>query len=309
MSHRIRKQFVRPREDDEVEDSVSASEDHSQVSSGRDEIDTDLDSQTSDVEESDKAAEDLKDISFGVLVEAQSKYQADTRKRKTASHRNEENGPVPDEQNYARKMQKTKHEDSEGSSRVRESRSSKHAPAMMSSKTPVSRRRTIFSPPPAEKFRDPRFDAAVVADSRRGNTSSTARAAKNYSFLNDYQAIEVLDLKAQMKKMSDEEQRAELKRQIMSIEAKLRNAEVRQREEQILAEHKRVERQAIREGKKARPYYLKPSDVKKRIEQERRDKMGKRARDKSDKRKQMREKTKEARDMPRRRIGAFESAV
>lgn len=305
MSNRIRAQFVRPRQDNEAESDVSAPDDSSQTSPSDHEIDTDSESQTSNTRESDGAAEDLKDISFGALVEAQSKYPAATRKRKSATQQDSADGPIPDdEQNHAAKMQKIRHEDTNRSSRSRESRTSKHAPAMMSSKTPVSRRRTIFSPPPADKFRDPRFDAAVVEDSRRGNTSSTARASKNYSFLNEYQAAEVLELKARMKKMGSEEERAELKREIMSIEAKLRNATARQREEEIMTEHKRVERQAIREGKKARPYYLKQSDVKKQIEQERKDNMGKRARDKSEKRKQKREKTKEARDMPRRRIGA-----
>lgn len=89
----------------------------------------------------------------------------------------------------------------------------------------------------------------------------------------------------------------------MSLEAKLRNAQAAKREAEIRQEHKRKESQAIKEGKKSKPYFLKESDIKKQIQQERQDAMGKRARDKSEKRKKKREKTREARDMPRvRRI-------
>lgn len=254
------------------------------------------DSRSSVASQGETGTDDLKDISFGALAEAQARLNPNPRKRKRPDLRDAPLEDSNDDVRPARRQNVSKEENFQDLSRT-----SKHAPAIMSSRNPVSRKREVFSPPPVLKSRDPRFDAAIVADGRRGNTSSTQRAAKNYAFLSDYQANEVLDLKSQLKKTKDPDQQAQLKRQIMSIEAKLRNAQTDQREAEILQEHKRKERQAIKEGRKAKPYYLKPSEVKKQIIQERQDAMGKRARDKAEKRKKKREKTKEARDMPRTR--------
>ena len=282
-----RPQEIRPRNESEDEDEVVS--DHVSRSS-----EEDHGSQSSMESDSAPEEDDLKDISFGALAEAQARLNPNPRKRKLsdqdegADKITERDRELRKDIDYTNRGQ-VKHT----------SRSSKHAPAAMSTRNPVSRKRIIFSPPPTEKFRDPRFDASVVADSRRDNTSSTQGANRNYAFLSDYQATEVLELKAQLKKTKDPDQHAQLKRQIMSIEAKLRNAQFQRREAEILQEHKRKEREAIREGKKARPYYLKQSDLKKQIEQERQEAMGKRARDKSEKRKKKREKTKDSRDMPR----------
>ena len=281
-------------DEDEVSDRASTMGESIRSSEEEQQSAGDRGSQSSVESDPTPGDDDLKDISFGALAEAQARLNPNPRKRKLADQ-DQDTDKITERDRELRKdidytnRGQVKHT----------SRSSKHAPAAMSTRNPVSRKRTIFSPPPAEKFRDPRFDASVIADSRRDNTSSTQGASRNYAFLSDYQATEVLDLKAQLKKTKDPDQHAQLKRQIMSIEAKLRNAQFQRREAEILQEHKKKEREAIREGKKARPYYLKQSDLKKQIEQERQEAMGKRARDKSEKRKKMREKTKDARDMPR----------
>jgi len=293
-------QAIRPRNESEHEalsDNASATgesvspADEDEQSGGEDESQSSIESGPQSEEEN------LKDISFGALAEAQARLNPNPRKRKLV----EREGSVESEKKFTERDRELRKDiDYTNRGQVKHiSRTSKHAPTAMSTRNPVSRKRAIFSPPPADKFRDPRFDASVTADSRRGNTSSTQRVGQNYAFLSDYQAAEVLDLKAQLKKAKDPDQQAQLKRQVMSLEAKLRNAQYQRREAEILQEHKRTEREAIREGKKARPYYLKQSDLKKQIEQERQDAMGKRARDKSDQRKKKREKTKEARDMPR----------
>lgn len=288
---------IRPRYESESENDISASGSLDEVREDRnDALSQDLASndQSSLAEDEQAPAEgdDLKDISFGVLAEAQARLHPNPRKRKRADE--EESSATPG------KGDGKDGRDNAWKDRAQHiSRSSKHAPMVISSRAQVSRKREIFSPPPAAKFRDPRFDAAVTADARRGNTSSVQRSSKNYAFLTDYQVNEVLDLKTEMKKSKDPDQQAELKRQIMSIEAKIRNAQTQQREAEILQDHKKQERQAIKEGKKVKPYYLKQSDLKKRIDQERQDAMGKRAKDKAEKRKKKREKTKEARDMPR----------
>ncbi|RMZ86211.1 hypothetical protein DV737_g311, partial [Chaetothyriales sp. CBS 132003] len=168
-----------------------------------------------------------------------------------------------------------------------------------SSHPQVSRARTIFAPSPALKSRDPRFDAAVLQHS--SSSATTAAASRNYAFLTSYQAAEVLDLGAQIKaiKNKDPDRAAALKRQLMSIEAKVRNTQTRQREADILAAHKRQEKAALADGRKQRPYYLKESAVRKQIADEHRESMGKSARDKADRRRAKRDKTKAAREMPR----------
>ena len=301
---------VQPRADSDEEISNASSQNSdsepeaSDIEPNDDSDDNAQDSQSSTGSESESESdhandqEALQDISFGALAEAQAKLNPNSRKRKLTDRDNDDSHESEKPQSE-HDNQKWKYDPTSRDKQQDTSRTSKHAPTVISSRNPVTRRREIFSPPPSAKFRDPRFDAAVTSDSRRGNTSSTHRAHEAYAFLSEYQAKEVLDLKAQMKKTRDVDQQADLKRQIMSIEAKLRNAETQRREAQILQEHKRTEREAIREGKKSKAYYLKPSEVKKQIIQERRDAMGKKARDKSDKRKKMREKTKEARDMPR----------
>jgi len=136
-----------------------------------------------------------------------------------------------------------------------------------------------------------------MSDNRDRN--ATSKANKNYSFLTEYQAAEILDLKSQIKKAKDPHVQADLKRQVMSMEAKVRNAQARQKEEEIRKRHKEEEKEAIRTGQKSKPYYLKEADVRKKVKEERLQSMSKGARDKAEKRRQKREKGKEARDMPR----------
>ncbi len=163
----------------------------------------------------------------------------------------------------------------------------------------MTRKRVIFEPSPAVKFRDPRFDPTVMSTTL--DKTASERANKNYSFLSTYQATEILELKSRIKKARDPEVVADLKRQVMSLESKVRSAEARQRENEIRKKHKQHEKEALRQGQKSKPYFLKDADIKKRATEERLQSLGKRARDKAEKRRGKREKGKDARDMPRTR--------
>ncbi|ETN40113.1 uncharacterized protein HMPREF1541_04388 [Cyphellophora europaea CBS 101466] len=240
-------------------------------------------------QESSKSA--LNDISFGVLAEAQERYAPPSKKRKWSQNAADPGAVQEDNdqksQNRAKDMKKPN----------KISRTSKHAPTVLSSRQQVSRKRDVFEPSPAIKSRDPRFDPTIMSSTFDKNTVD--KANKNYAFLTTYQAVEILDLKAQIKKTKDPELVAALKRKVMSAEAKIRNAEARQRESKIVTEHNQKEREAIRAGQKAKPYYLKPGEIRKQAEEERVASMGKRARDKAEKRKKKREKSKDAKNMPR----------
>jgi len=83
----------------------------------------------------------------------------------------------------------------------------------------------------------------------------------------------------------------------MSLESKIRNAEAQKREIEIRRKHKEQEKELFGREQKAKPYYLKEADVKKLAKEERLQGMGKRARDKAEKRRRKREKGKDAKDM------------
>ena len=245
-------------------------------------------------DEADGEEQSLAEISFGALAKAQETFNPKPRKRKFAETQDEPGSSTSrpnDEQQFdTRKRAKEARIDAP-------KRTSKHAPTVESARKPVSRKRIIFEPPAAAKSRDPRFDPTVMSANR--NPSATDKANKNYSFLSQYQAEEILQLKAQIKKTKDPDVVADLKRQVMSMESKIRNAESRQRETEVRKRHKEKEKEALRSGQKAKPYYLKEADVKKLANEERMQSLGKKARDTAEKRRRKREKTKASKDMPR----------
>ena len=71
----------------------------------------------------------------------------------------------------------------------------------------------------------------------------------------------------------------------------------------MIAEHKKKEKEAIREGKKSTPYYLKKSDLKKQVMQKKYEEMGSRDRAKALERRRKKLASKERRDMPMERRG------
>lgn len=282
-------------EEEDLEDlEATASEDDSTEaeSSEAGHSHSDAHSDASSSSEEAEGEQPLNEISFGALAKAQESFNPNPRKRKLADTASETHGKQQDDFFDTRKRSKEAPVQAP-------KRSSKHAPAVESARKPVSRKRAIFDPSAALKFRDPRFDPTVMSANRDRN--AVGRANKNYSFLSAYQASEILELKSQIKKSKDPEVIAQLKRQVMSMEANARNAENRQKANEIRSKHKQQEKAALSAGQKSKPYYLKEAEVRKLVNEERRQNMGKQARDKADKRKMKREKGKEAKDMPRAR--------
>jgi ribosomal RNA-processing protein 36 len=294
-------QPVRPRKEEESdyedlgadpEDEVSEGEQGSEPddpstdenSSKDDESETSHDSDTSPEDEPEEHT-DLKEISFGALAQAQAALGPVSRKRKLA-----------EASASAEEIREKSWKNDDRKPKENTSRTSKHAPAIQSSRRAVSRRLEVFDPSPSLKSRDPRFDPLVQSSNADPNASS--KANKNYSFLTSYQADEVLALKSQIKKSKTPDDAAALKRQLMSLESKLRRAEALNREKEVLRKYKQEERQAIKSGAKEKPYFLKKSDVKKEVLTQRFEGMSKKARDKAVERKRKRVKGKESRDMP-----------
>lgn len=180
-------------------------------------------------------------------------------------------------------------------------RTSKHAPTVQSSKIAVSRKRTIIEPPTI-KSRDPRFDPTVVksSSSARGNNSS---AEKAYAFLDEYRASEIKQLKEQLAKTKDANQKEELKRAITSATDRQRALENRKREREVLQEHKKREKQLIKEGKKSQPYFLKKSELKREVLKKKYESMGSKERAKALERRRKKVASKEKKDLPWARRG------
>jgi ribosomal RNA-processing protein 36 len=139
-----------------------------------------------------------------------------------------------------------------------EKRSSKHAPTEMTSKRPVSRKRefdTVAKP----QVRDPRFDPTI--NSTPGYDEH--RAKKAYAFLDEYRASEMAELRGELKRERDPAERQRIERLLMSMESKKKAEDRKEREHRIIVEHRRAEKELVKQGKQ--PFYLKKSEQKKRL--------------------------------------------
>lgn len=203
-------------------------------------------------------------------------------------------------------------------------RTSKHAPAVQSSKHAVSRRRTVVDAANnlPVKSRDPRFDGAVAGYTLPGSNSSHSKyqtkaapkphpsldgvGNKNYAFLDEYRASELAELKTRMAKTKNLDEKEELKQTIMSMKDRQRAYNQRQKEREVVAEHRQKERGLIREGKKSKAWFMKKGDVKKEVLKKKYEEMGSRERQKGLERRRKKVASKERKNMPDTRRGAME---
>lgn len=181
-------------------------------------------------------------------------------------------------------------------------RSSKHAPTIMSSKHAVTRKRTVVEPLPVPKARDPRFDSAVLSNGLPkavGAMGSAAEVARQrYAFLDEYRNDEIATLRKQMSQTKNPEEKERLKRQITSMSDRQRAVKRKDVERKIRAEHKKKERELIREGKKSKAYYLKDSEVKKQAQVARFKEMSGRQKQKALEHRRKKIASKERKEMP-----------
>ncbi|KXH42456.1 hypothetical protein CNYM01_12811 [Colletotrichum nymphaeae SA-01] len=191
-----------------------------------------------------KSSIDISSVSFGALAKAQASMpSAKRRKRGASPSEDEDSDSGPEEVG-----RKPKHGD-------HVKRSSKHAPMEQSSKKPVSRRREIIAVPKME-VRDPRFDPM-------SGPVDESKARRAYAFLDDYRKDEMKQLRAEIKKTKDADKKEEMKRMLLSMESKMKARERKQRADDVIQEHKRKEKELVKEGKQ--PFYLKKSEQKKRF--------------------------------------------
>ncbi|OTA92629.1 hypothetical protein M434DRAFT_396297 [Hypoxylon sp. CO27-5] len=221
-------------------------------------------------------------ISFGALAKAQASLPSARRGKARMSQEEDE-----DEEDSDSDQPDSKPKDK---SRPKPHRSSKHAPAEQSSKRPVSRKREVVSihKPVA---RDPRFSAAVS-----GRPIDEDKLRKAYSFLDEYRDSEMAELRAAIKKTKDAGAKEELKRALASMESKKQAQKQRDKERELLEEHRRQEKELVKQGKK--PFYLKKSEQKKQLLVDRFSGLKKKQVDRVIERRRKKLAARERRDMP-----------
>ncbi|OCK91244.1 DUF947-domain-containing protein [Cenococcum geophilum 1.58] len=174
-------------------------------------------------------------------------------------------------------------------------RSSKHAPATQSSKRAVTRKRTVVE---VKKpvVRDPRFDPLT------GPRPDEAVLKKRYSFLNDCKSSEMAELRAIIKKTKNEAEKEILKRKLLSMESQQKAQAGKEKQQEIVREHRKKERELVKQGKK--PFFLKKSEQKKLTLIDRYENMKGKQRDRVIERRRKKATARERKNMPAERRSA-----
>lgn len=167
-------------------------------------------------------------------------------------------------------------------------RSSKHAPMSQSSNRQVTRKRQVIDVP-KRQIRDPRFGPL-------GGPVDDAQISKKYSFINDYQDSEMAELKTAIKKTKSEDDKEVLKRTLLSMESKKKARENKERQQEVIREHRKKEKDAIKQGKN--PFYLKKSEQKKQALVNKFDSMKSKDRERLIERRRKKVSQKEKKNMP-----------
>ncbi|XWS61829.1 hypothetical protein CRYUN_Cryun07bG0158800 [Craigia yunnanensis] len=133
-------------------------------------------------------------------------------------------------------------------------RANKNRPMELSSKKPVRSFRQVIQAP-KKVARDPRFESLC------GNLDVEGfRKRYNFLFENNLPA-EREEVQKRLKKAKDSKVISELKNHISWIDKQLKFESAKHTDAGILAEHKKKEREAAKQGK--RPFYLKQSEIRK----------------------------------------------
>ena len=228
--------------------------------------------------------DELATISFGTLRDAQSKLQNEKVSRKNEidsdgffEESDSDSGPEETNTNSHKKR-------------------SKHAPAEVSSKKPVSRIRDIQGLP-SRKLQtlhtDIRFDAAY-------GKADITQTRKNYAFLDEYRKQEIQNMEQILKDKKsklDEDQKEEIKLKLQSLKSRMDTLKNHDLETQILKEYKKKQYLDVKEGKSSQPYFLKRGDKRKILQKAKYDSMKPKQREKAMERKRKKRLGKEFRQL------------
>ncbi|KAI1180794.1 hypothetical protein F4777DRAFT_173045 [Nemania sp. FL0916] len=250
-------------------------------------------------------------ISFGALAKAQASMPSIRSKKGRTTTQSEDVDAEDQANDNERRSSKPETKSSRLSKPPKPQRSSKHAPTEMTSKRQVSRFREVVSIPKVLP-RDPRFSAA-------SGPVDEARARKAYAFLDDYRDDEMAQLQEEIKKIkskskskgksknkapteAEAERIEELARTLKSMQSRKESRARRDKEEELVAQHRRAEKELVAQGKK--PFYLKKSEQKKQLLRDRFAGMKTKQVDRAIERRRKKLTARERRTMPLERRGA-----
>ncbi|KAL8772577.1 MAG: hypothetical protein Q9209_002238 [Squamulea sp. 1 TL-2023] len=279
--------YYRPKAAKAVSDvehsTTSQSDDDSSVTSHGEE-DNEIFSDAEELDSETTRDNGLANISFGALAKAQESLNQSAYKE-DGTHSTSANGIQ--EFDNAEAIERRA-----GKSNNREHiRSSKHAPAEMSSKKAVSRKREVVQTVERD-IRDPRFEPVT-------GPVNEEKANRNYSFLNDYRDSEMDDLKSQIRQTKDATAKEKLKRSLLSMESRKKAQQMKDQESEVQRAHRAKEKELVKQGKK--PFYLKKGEQKKLALIKRFEGIKGKRLDKVIERRRKKNAQKERRDMPERR--------
>ena len=238
----------------------------------------------------------VRSISFGALARAQASLLGGNRKKRERpstgtlpSHTSSHSGDINDHSAEALERKAGKKDDR------KHTRLSKHAPAELSSKKAVSRKRSVV-PVPKRDVRDPRFESAL-------GPVNGQKVKSNYAFLEEYRDSELRLLKAAIRRSKTEDEKETLKKEVLRMESRKEARQRKDAEQEVLRRHRKEERAKV-EGGKA-PFYLKKADVRKEALIDRYRQMKGKEIDKLVERRRKKKASREKRNMPKeRRVNA-----
>lgn len=228
---------------------------------------------------------DIDDIPFGALARA----QEDLLKMRDFQHTGHSVNSPPRANRLIPYVDAEAEERKAGKKDLRDfPRSSKHAPAELSSKKAVSRRREVVQARKLDQ-RDPRFEPL-------SGPIDEAKLKKNYSFLEDYRDSEIAEIRAAVLKNKDVDSLEKLKKALQSMESRKKTEAAKDQEQAVLRVYRAKEKELVMQGK--RPFYLKRREQKRLALVERFEGMQDKQVDKVVERRRKKKTTRERRGMP-----------
>lgn len=251
---------------------------HRDVSEDEDEEDV-MEEDDEDDEEPSNHSLAAAQISFGALAKAQASMPSARKKQQKRAGGGE--GPGGDEDDKNDEHDGGEEDDEDDSApeefdrhggRIKikyqpAGRTNKHAPAEMTSKRQVTRRRQVVEVHKPQG-RDPRFlplggPAGGGGRSAQQQQQQEDAQRHNYAFLDQYRDSEMAALRGTIKKTKDPRQKEKLQRALASMQGKKQARQQRDAERAVITEHRRREKELVKEGKT--PFYLKKSEQKKQL--------------------------------------------
>ncbi|KAL9602610.1 MAG: hypothetical protein Q9219_001754 [cf. Caloplaca sp. 3 TL-2023] len=229
---------------------------------------------------------ELANISFGALARAQDSLGKRRRGQDQVLTDSSSISPTRDIGNPEAAERRTSQ-----NGRQEHTRSSKHAPAELSAKKAVSRKREVV-PSVKRDIRDPRFEPT-------SGPPDLEKAKKNYGFLAEYRDSEISQLKSTIRQTKDPKAKDKLERALLRAESRKKTQQIKDQEQEILRIHRAKEKELIKRGKK--PFYLKKGEQKKLALVQRFQGMKKGQVDNVIQRRRKKKASREKRDMPEER--------